>query len=134
MFFVLILSFLVSKQCFLSFSTQNHAERSRNYLENSVLDPNRAKLHQNSDFGHVRTCQGQSRRTSPCQQSMFLFFFSPEITPFHFPLTNLSSFIKSFVSLSEFTEDMPTRPLQRGAGARNRRRLPHKDDTVEGIN
>ena len=39
----------------MSSSTQNHAESSGNYLKNSVLDPKRAKLNQNSDSGHVRT-------------------------------------------------------------------------------
>ena len=34
---------------------QNHAERFRNYLKSSILDPKHAKLNQNSDFGHVRT-------------------------------------------------------------------------------
>ena len=58
---------------FLDSSTQNHAEPFWNYLEKSVLDPKRAKLDQNSDFGHVRTRQGQSRRTGPCQQSRLLF-------------------------------------------------------------
>ena len=54
-FWVLSLSFLVSKPCFLSFSTQNHAESYENYLKNLVLDPIHAKLNKNSDFGHVRT-------------------------------------------------------------------------------
>ena len=44
----------VYKRQFLSSSTQNHAESSRNYLNNLALDPKRAKLDQNSDFGHVR--------------------------------------------------------------------------------
>ena len=47
--------FFVSKPCFLSSSTRNHAERFRNYLKKSVLDPRRATLDQNSYFGHVRT-------------------------------------------------------------------------------
>ena len=50
-----ILRFLVSKPCFFSFSTQSHAESSKKFVENSVLDPKHAKLDQNSDFGHVRT-------------------------------------------------------------------------------
>ena len=41
--------------CFLTSSTQNHAESFRNFLKKSVWDPRRAKLYQNSDFGHVRT-------------------------------------------------------------------------------
>ena len=68
------LSFLVSNPCFLDSSTQNHAESSRNYLKKLGLDPKRAKWNPNSEFGHVRTCQGLSRKTSPCQQSIFLFF------------------------------------------------------------
>ena len=51
---------------------QNHAESYGNYVKKSVLDPNRAKFDENSEFGYVRTCQGQSRRTSPCQQSRLL--------------------------------------------------------------
>ena len=47
--------FYAKKQCFLSSSMQNHAERSRNYFKKSVWDPKRAKWDQNSDFGHVRT-------------------------------------------------------------------------------
>ena len=39
----------------LSSSMQKHAESSGNYFKNLVLDPKRAKLNQNSDFGHVRT-------------------------------------------------------------------------------
>ena len=35
---ILFLSFLVSKLCFLSFSTQNHAEPSGNFIKNSILD------------------------------------------------------------------------------------------------
>ena len=35
---------MVSKPCFLSFSTQNHAESSGNYLKKSVLDPKCANL------------------------------------------------------------------------------------------
>ena len=43
------------KNIVFSSSTQNHAESFRNFVKNSVLDPTRAKLNQNSDFGHVRT-------------------------------------------------------------------------------
>ena len=52
---VLFWCLLVSKLCFLSFSTQDHVESSRNFVKNSVLEPKRAKLNQNSDFEHVRT-------------------------------------------------------------------------------
>ena len=54
----LFLNFWVSKPCSLSFSTQNHAESFGNYINKSVLDPKRAKFHQQLEFGHVRTCQG----------------------------------------------------------------------------
>ena len=46
---------MVSKPCFFSFSTQNHAESSRNFVKNSFLNPKRPKFNQNSDFGHART-------------------------------------------------------------------------------
>ena len=92
-FFCNCLWFWVSRPCFLSFSTQSHAESSRNFFKNLVLDPKHAKLDQNSDFGHVRTCQDLSRRTSTyCKPAEILFF--SEITPFHFLITNLSCFLK----------------------------------------
>ena len=34
----------------MSFSTQNHAESSRNFVKNSVLDPKHVKFDQNSDY------------------------------------------------------------------------------------
>ena len=48
-------NFWMEKQCFLDSSRQSHAEPLWNYLKKFVLDPKRAKLEQNSDFGHVRT-------------------------------------------------------------------------------
>ena len=45
---------MVEKNMFFSFSKQNHAESSRNFLKESVLDPKHVKVDQNSDFGHVR--------------------------------------------------------------------------------
>ena len=39
-----LLGLLVSKMCFLSFSTQSHAESFGNYLKKSVLDLTYAKL------------------------------------------------------------------------------------------
>ena len=45
----------MKKHCFLSSSTQNHAESFRHYLKKSVLDSKRANLDRNSDFGHFRT-------------------------------------------------------------------------------
>ena len=96
-------SSLVSKSCFFNFSTQNHAESFGNYLKKSALDPKRAKLNQKSEFGHVRTCQGQSRRTSPCQQSVFcslFLFFKNYIFPIL--LANLSFFLKSCLLFNKF--------------------------------
>ena len=40
---------------FLNFSDKNDAESSINFVKIPFLDPKRAKLNQNSDFGHVRT-------------------------------------------------------------------------------
>ena len=86
----------------LSFSGKNDAESSINFVKILCLDPKCAKLNQNSDFGHVRTCQDLSRRTSTyCKPAeMFLFFFRN--CTFPFLLTNLSSFIKSCVLLNKF--------------------------------
>jgi len=39
------------KTMFLSSSTQSHAESSRNFVKDSVLDPKRAKMSQKSPFG-----------------------------------------------------------------------------------
>ena len=44
---------------------KNDAERSRNYFRKQVWDPKCAKLDQNSDFGHVRTCQGHVLDSNP---------------------------------------------------------------------
>mgnify|MGYP003315669372 CR=1 FL=1 len=75
---------MVKITCFLSFSSKNHAESSRNFVKNLILNPKRAKLDQKSWFGHVRTCQDQSRRTSPCQQSRFLLLFFKKLHLFIF--------------------------------------------------
>ena len=53
--FLLFCQVVGSKTVISSFSTQNNAEPSRNYIKKQVLDPKRAKFDQNSDFGHVRT-------------------------------------------------------------------------------
>ena len=50
--------FLVSKNMFLSFSTQNHAELFQNYLRNSFLNPKHVKLDEKSELGHVQSCPG----------------------------------------------------------------------------
>ena len=119
MIFFKQISIFYWKTCFLSFSTQNHAESCRNFVKNSALDTKCAKLHQNSDFGHVRTCQGQSRRTSPCQPSRLSFFFF--LRNYTFPLfinkfiiffstyvlfPNMRS-IKGFLPLKERKKELP---------------------------
>ena len=77
----------------MSFSSKNDAESSRNFIKNLVLDPKHAKLNQNSDFGHVRTCQDLSRRTStyfkPADILLFLSFYN-----FPFLVTNFMIFYK----------------------------------------
>ena len=71
-----ILRFWVKITWFLSFSSKNHAESSRNLIKNSVLDPKWAKFNRKSWFGHVRTCQDLSRRTSTyCKPAEILLFF-----------------------------------------------------------
>ena len=42
--------FLVSKLCFLSFSTQSHAESFGNFVKNSVWDSKQVKLNQKSEI------------------------------------------------------------------------------------
>ena len=91
-----ILCFLLEKTCFLSFSKQNHAESSRNFVKNSVLDPKTAKLNQKSWFGHVRTCQDLSKRTSTyCKPTEILLICV--ITPFLLFISNFIIFIKPYV-------------------------------------
>ena len=62
----------VNKICFFSFSNKNHAESSIDFVKIPFLDPKRAKLDQNSDFGHVRTCPGGQVLTA--NQRRYLFF------------------------------------------------------------
>ena len=83
------------KTMFFEFLGANPCRTIMKLHQNLVLDPKRARLDQNSDFGHVWTYFCQSRRTSPCQQSRFLFLFFSEITPFQLLFTNLLFFIKS---------------------------------------
>ena len=45
------------------FLRKNDAESSINFVKIPFLDPKRAKLDQQSEIGHVRTCQDLSRRT-----------------------------------------------------------------------
>ena len=61
---------------FLSFFSKNDAESLGYFVKIPFLDPKRAKLDQNSDFRHVRTCQDLSRRTSTyCKPAEILLFF-----------------------------------------------------------
>ena len=69
------------KTVFFSFSTQSHAESSRNYLKNLVLDPTCAKLDQQSEHGHVHhvpeaPSEGETLKKHPSflkkQQNQFL--------------------------------------------------------------
>ena len=92
---------MVSKSCFVDSSTQNHAEPLWNYLKKSVLDPKCAKLDQDSHFGHVRTCQGQSRRTSPCRQSGLSLFLSSRNYTFSTFINRFNNFHKIISSIEQ---------------------------------
>ena len=71
-----ILRFWFKITWFLSFSGENDAESLCHFVKIPFLDPKRAKLDQNSDFRHVRTCQDLSRRTSTyCKPAEMLLFF-----------------------------------------------------------
>ena len=69
---------------FMSFLAEKWYRTNTNLPQKQISNPKRAKLDQNSDFGHVRTCQGQSRRTSPCQQSGLPSFFVQTLHPSNF--------------------------------------------------
>ena len=63
----------------------NHAESLRIYANKSFLDPKRAKFDEKLHFGHVQTCQGQSRpaKASPGGQvlvSKAVLFLRGELT------------------------------------------------------
>ena len=61
---------LVSKLCFLSFSMQNHAESSRNFIKKSI-------------FEHLLSHPDLPRKTSPSEQSSSLLVsFSGKYLPF----------------------------------------------------
>ena len=47
------------KNMFFSFSKQNHAESSRNFVKSPILNPKHAKFDEKSWFGHVRTCKSR---------------------------------------------------------------------------
>ena len=80
------------KTCFLSFSRKNHADSSRQFVKNSVLDPQHTNFDQKSEIGHVRTCQDLSRRTSTyCKPADIFLFFRFYTFPFF-----ISKFIMFF--------------------------------------
>ena len=85
---------------FFSFSKQNHAESSRNCINKKNLKPKHAKLHQKSWFGHVRTCQDLSRRTSIyCKPAgIFSFIQILHLSIFYYQVYH---FIKSCVLSSK---------------------------------
>ena len=56
-FFGQILRFLIKITWFLSFSGKNDAESLCHFVKIPFWDLKRAKLHQKSEIGHVRTCQ-----------------------------------------------------------------------------
>ena len=63
---------LVSKTCFLSFSTQNHAELIGNYIKNSVLDPKRAILNQKSEIcAHMGPARALEEREEFRKNALF---------------------------------------------------------------
>ena len=80
LYLIKILKLFVKITCFLSFSKQNHAESSRNFVKNLVLDPKRAKFDQKSWFGHVRTCPGGQVLTA--NQRKYFYFFRFYTFPF----------------------------------------------------
>ena len=58
--------FLVLKLCFLSFSKQNHAESSRNFVKNFILKPKRAKLDEKSElWAHMGPARALEERKGP---------------------------------------------------------------------
>ena len=62
----LCLSLLVSKTCFLSFSTQNHAESSRNFVKKLNLEPKTCrigpKVRNMSPYGPIWSRPGPLKR------------------------------------------------------------------------
>ena len=91
-YFGQILRFLIKMIWFLCFSGKNDAESSINFVKILFLDPKRANLDQNSDFGHVRTCQDLFY-----QVNLLFFYKIISFTKwiYHF-------FIKSLVLLNKF--------------------------------
>ena len=65
---------------FLSFSRENHAESFINFVKIQFVDPKRAKLNPNSDFGHVRTCPGGQVLTA--NQRKYFYFLRCYTFPF----------------------------------------------------
>ena len=67
---------LVSKPCFLSFSTQNHAESFRNFVKNAVWDLKRAKLNQKSEiWAHMGPARALKSGKSSGKTHMFFVVF-----------------------------------------------------------
>ena len=92
----------MEKQCFLSSSTQNHAESLWNYLKKSVLDPKCVKFDQKSEFGHVQTCPDLSgpvqEDKSLSQNHVYTFFFLQSLRLLYFGVSKpwfLSSYTQN---------------------------------------
>ena len=72
--------------CFSGSFTHNYGKSRGNYIKNAFLYPKCEKFCEKSEFGHVQTCQGQSRWTSPCQLGGFLFFLQKLCLPFYWQI------------------------------------------------
>ena len=91
------------KNMFLSFSTRNHAESFRNFVNISVLDPKCAKFNKSRDFvmsGLAKTCPGGQVLTASHREYYFLeitpsFRF---LSPFSFQKIHLSIFINNLIT------------------------------------
>ena len=59
-----ILKFWVKITCFLSFSSKNHAESSRNFVKNLILNPKRAKLNPKRALKSLTTMNCPPRKPS----------------------------------------------------------------------
>ena len=81
---------------------KNHTESSGNFIKNPILNPQHAKFDQQSEIGHVRTCQDLSKRTSTyCKPAEISLFFRSYTFPFF--ITKFNIFLKkSSVLLNKF--------------------------------
>ena len=59
----------MENQCFWDSSPQNHAESSGNYVNNSCLNPKRAKFDEMSEVGHVHEHQKLQVSAKPSRKS-----------------------------------------------------------------